>query len=73
MLRFTDLSTRVGVLVLGTVMLSGCAASLTEPSADVGKPAPADNSKYVGLPSGDGESMIIVEQPNKTASPERAK
>ena len=70
MLRFTHLSSRVGVLVLGTVRFSGCAASLTGPSANSGKPGPAGNSRYVGLPSGDGESMIIVEEPNRTASAE---
>ena len=67
MLRFTKLSSRLGALVLGTVMLSGCAASLPGPWANSGKPVPAGNSRFVGLPNGEGESMIIVEEPNKTA------
>jgi hypothetical protein len=67
MLCFAHLPPRVGIVLLGTVLLSGCAGSLTGPDANFAKPGPAGHTRFVGLPSGDGESVVVVEEPNKGA------
>jgi hypothetical protein len=68
MLRFTHLSSRIILALLGTFLLSGCAGSMTGSSANFGKPAQADNSRLIGLPSGDGESVVVVQESKKGAS-----